>query len=242
MMEGISPDIEVTMKFLKANNFDVQFAWTSDEAKKFMLEMIPLSALIGVGDSTTLRQIGILEELDKRGNELINPFALDLVQRLAKDPSSIKLFLELARKIFNTDIFLTSCNAVTEDGKLVSIDRVGNRVGGTIFGPKQVILPIGKNKLVKNVEEAIHRVKNVIAPAHAKRKGRKTPCAFTGRCTDCDSRDRICNITVIVEKKPLFTDFSVILINEDLGLGWDPIWDGNRIHTISDNYYRNSWS
>ena len=130
---------------------------------------------------------------------------------------------------------------MTEDGKIVSIDRVGNRVAATIFGAPKVILIVGRNKIVKDADEAIYRIKNVIAPAHAKRKGRKTPCAVTGKCSDCDSPDRICGVTVILEKKPLSTDLSVILIDEDLGLGWDPAWDERRIDEIRSNYYQNTW-
>jgi hypothetical protein len=241
MIPDVSPDIEVTLKSIKANHFDARFTQTAAEAKRMMLEMIPLTADVGVGDSTTLRQIGILEELTRRGTKVINPFTQELTQDMAKTPATHRLFLQTARRTFGTDVFLTSSNALTEDGKIVSIDRSGNRIAGMIFGAQRVILPIGRNKIVKDVDEAMYRIKNVIAPVHARRRERKTPCAVTGKCNDCDSPDRLCNVTVIVEKKPLHTDLSIILINEDLGLGWNPTWDKKRINEIRSNYYQNTW-
>lgn len=241
MISEISQDIEVTLRSLKANHFDAQFAQTADEAKKMILEMIPLSASVGVGDSVTLRQIGILEELIRRGTEVINPFTQQLTRNMAQDPAIYGSFLQTIRRTFNTDVFLTSSNAVTQDGKIVSIDFAGNRVAGTTCGAKKVILPIGKNKIVKDLNEAIYRIKNVIAPAHAKGKERKTPCVVTGKCNDCDSPDRICNATIILEKKPFLSDLSVIIINENLGLGWDPTWNEKCISDIRSNYDRNTW-
>lgn len=241
MTQDVSQDIEVTLKSLKANRFDARFAQTAAEAKKMMLEMIPLTASVGVGDSATLRQIDILEELVRRGNEVINPFTPELTQFMSEDPAIHKLFCQTQRRTFGADVFLASANALTMDGKIVSIDRAGNRVAGTIFAADKVILPIGVNKIVKDVDEAIYRIKNVIAPAHARRKERKTPCAVTGKCNDCDSPDRICSVTMILEKKTLNTDLSVILINEDVGLGWNPAWDKKRISEIWSNYYQNTW-
>ena len=128
-----------------------------------------------------------------------------------------------------------------EHGKIVNIDRAGNRVAGMIFGAPRVILVVGRNKIVKNLEEALYRIKNIIAPEHAKRKGMKTPCADSGHCIDCDNPERLCNVTAILEKRPAYTDFSVILINKDLGLGWDPSWRKDRIARIRSNYSHNTW-
>ncbi|MBA7645636.1 hypothetical protein ES703_53394 [subsurface metagenome] len=105
-----------------------------------------------------------------------------------------------------------------------------------IFGPKRVILVIGMNKVVHNVDEAVDRIKNVIAPYHAMSIGRKTPCAVDGHCTDCKSPDRICNVTTIIEKKPSSTDIAIILVGEDLGLGWDPVWPKERRERIASVY------
>jgi len=241
MLADMPEEIKVTLESLKRNDFDVRFTRTGAEAKAMMLDMIPLNARVGVADSVTLRQIGVLEALEQRGTEVINPFMPKLTQDIHKDPAKRRLFVETLRMTFGTDVFVTGTNAVTEDGKLVNIDGAGNRVAGIIYAAPKVILAIGRNKIVKDVDAAIDRIKNVLAPAHAKQKRYKTPCTVTGRCDDCNSPDRICNITVILEKKPYHTDLSVLIINEDLGLGWSPDWDFQRINEIRSNYYENSW-
>src|SRR4030042_1398908 len=111
MTQDVSKDIEMTLKSLKANRFDAQFAQTAAEAKKMMLEMIPLTASVGVGDSATLRQIGILEELIRRGTEVINPFTRELTQGIGDNPF-IRM-RQMERRIFGADVFLTSSNALT---------------------------------------------------------------------------------------------------------------------------------
>lgn len=241
MLADMPEEIKVTFESLKRNDFDVRFTRTGAEAKAMMLDMIPLNARVGVADSVTLRQIGVFEALEQRGTEVINPFMPKLTQDIHKDPAKRRLFVETLRMTFGTDVFVTGSNAVTEDGKLVNIDGAGNRVAGIIYAAPKVILAIGRNKIVKDVDAAIDRIKNVLAPAHAKQKRYKTPCTVTGRCSDCNSPDRICNITVILEKKPYHTDLSVLIINEDLGLGWSPEWDFQRINEIRSNYYENSW-
>ncbi len=241
MVSETSQNIQATLKSLSANHFDARLAQTVEEARKIMLQMIPPEASVGIGDSTTLRQIGIMDELVQRGTQIVNPFTRELTRNRAENQARHRLFIETCRRSLSTDVFLTSANALTRDGKVVSIDYAGNRAAGTIYGAPRVILPVGRNKIVINPKEAVHRIKNVIAPAHAERKGKKTPCAMTGKCTDCDSPARICNVTIILEKKPAHTDLSVILINEDLGLGWDPAWDENRISKIKSCYYQYSW-
>jgi hypothetical protein len=238
MVQNISKDIEITIEALKANHFNVKYANDVAEAKAILLEMILQTSVVGVADSGTLRQIGILEELIRRGNRIINPFTRELTQ----DKSNRDCFVRMTKEALDRDVFITGCNAVTKDGKVVSIDYSGNRVAGSICGGEEVILTVGRNKIVPTVEEALHRIKNVIAPFHAKWKGRKTPCAVTGKCTDCNSPERICNVTIILEKKPALPKFSIVLINQDLGLGWDPSWDEKRINEIKSNYYQNAWA
>jgi hypothetical protein len=111
------------------------------------------------------------------------------------------------------------------------VDAVGNRIAGIFWGHPVSIVVVGRNKIVKDLDEAFYRIKNIIAPNHVRIRsvelgGRnsKTPCAVTGECSDCRAIDRICNIFGVIEGKPLFTDLNVIIVNEDLGLGWDPSW------------------
>jgi hypothetical protein len=136
------------------------------------------------------------------------------------------------KQAVNCEYFITGANAVTRDGMLVSTDAGGNRVGGMIFGPQQVVIVVGKNKIVRDLEEAFHRIKNVIAPALCRIKGRKTPCAVEGRCTDCRSPERACHVTVVLERCPTYTPVTVVLVDADLGLGWDEDWPRERVEQI----------
>lgn len=226
MSEPNNQDIQTVIKSLKANRFDlVEFVKDAETAVKRVLEIIPPQAKVGMGGSMTIRQIGLRDELTKRGN----------LQMFRPGQVSFEEFRRL-----QCDIFLSSVNAVTLDGKLVNIDATGNRVAQMIFGPQKVILVIGQNKIVPNVEEAIKRVKYVIAPYHGKTMEIQAPCATTGQCSDCKSPGRICNITTIIEKRPFMTEFAIFLVGEDLGLGWDPDWPKERKEKIA-SAYRAEW-
>jgi hypothetical protein len=100
------------------------------------------------------------------------------------------------------------------------------------WGHPLSVLIVGRNKIVKNLDEALDRVKNVIAPEHIRRKGAPTPCTKSGRCHDCGGPARVCAVTTIIERKPVHTDIHVIIVNEDLGLGWDRSWPEERIKSI----------
>jgi hypothetical protein len=216
-------DIEKVMKSLKANRFNqVVHCATSAEAVKIILDMIPADASLEMAGSMSVSQTGLLDLLKKRGNK-----GLDM-------PKSREEFSE--RQKTRQDVLLVSTNAITLDGKLVNTDGFGNRVAGMIFGVKKVILLIGKNKIVRDLDEAFDRVQHVIAPYHAKYLGLDTPCAKKGKCCDCNSPQRICNITTVISKKPLAVDFTIILVDEDLGLGWDPAWPEKRKEKIASAY------
>jgi len=201
--------VERTLKALKRNNFDAQFVPKAADATGEILKRIPEGATVGIGGSLTLSQIGFFAEVKKHPIRLLNPFSPGL---------SAEEALQIRREIFLADFFLSSSNAVTEDGKLFNIDATGNRVAAMTFGPKKVIMVCGANKIVKDIAEAQRRVQEWVAPMNAKRLGFKTPCAATGQCADCDSPQRICNIYAILAKKPLRTDMTVLLIGEPLGL------------------------
>ena len=225
----MNDDIDKTLKSLKKNEFDVKFAEDITSACRLIMDLIPEGSIVGIGDSATVRHIGVIPELETRGTALINPFAKELADEMDKRRA------EMWRSQ-SSDIFLTSSNAVTLDGKIVNIDMTGNRVGGMIFGIPKVILAVSRNKIVRDAEAAVDRIKNIIAPYHCKFKGRKTPCAVNEKCIDCDAPHRVCRITTILEKKPFLTDVTVILIDEDLGLSWDPEWEEERIERIRRNY------
>jgi hypothetical protein len=229
--------MQTVLSSLEANRFQPVFAANREDAKKIILEMVPLDVRVGIGDAATLRQIGVIGELEKKVSEVINPFVRELTVDLNKYETFQRMLLESLR----CDIFLASTNAITMDGKLVNIDGVGNRIAGTIFGPSKVILAVGRNKIVSDVDEALKRIKNVIAPTHAKHKKKRVPCATMGKCVDCNNEERLCNIIAIIEKKPHRGSISVIVIDEDLGLGWDVSWPEERRRRIEAEYGDVTW-
>jgi hypothetical protein len=200
---------ERTIQALKKNNFEGLYVSDSKAALEEVMKRIPDGASVGVGGSVTLAQIGLLDALKNRKIQLIWP------QQQAKSDEER---LELFRKCFSTDVFLSSTNAVTEDGRLYNVDATGNRAGAMFIGPQKTIIVCGVNKIVKDLEAAEKRVREWTAPQNAKRLGKKTPCVETGVCADCSSPDRICNIYVSLAKKPVRTEVIVILVGENLGI------------------------
>ncbi|MDH5438882.1 MAG: lactate utilization protein [Candidatus Bathyarchaeota archaeon] len=195
-----------TLAALERNGFQTFFVSTRAEALDKVLSLIPTHANVGIGGSVTLREIDLIDALASRGNTVL--------QHWSQPEENLRAIMI---KQLNSDVFLASSNAVTEDGRLVNIDKAGNRVVAMIFGPRKVILVIGVNKIVKDLEEGILRARNVAAPMNARRRGDKTPCATTGVCTDCETPDRLCRVITIMEKKPSRTDVAVILVGEELG-------------------------
>ncbi len=199
---------------LAANNFAVYRAETPEAAKGIILgEIMPQITVRSAswGDSLTMRATGIIETLrDNPHVELIETFIPGVPR---------EELMENRRRALLCDLFFTGSNAITEDGKLVNLDMVGNRTAAITFGPRHVVLCVGRNKLVANTVMAMERVKNYAAPINAIRHiGHKTPCVKTGRCMDCKSPDRICNAWTITEKSWPRHRIRVILINRDLGL------------------------
>src|SRR5512136_713150 len=201
--------VERTINALKKNNFEAHFVPNSKAALEEVMKQIPDGSTVGVGGSVTLVQTGILEALGKRNVHLIWPM---------QQAKNMEERQELIRKSFSSDFFLSSTNAVTEDGKLFNVDATGNRVGAMFIGPKKTIVVCGVNKIVKDLEAAEKRVREWVAPQNARRLNRKTPCVETGVCGDCGSPDRICNIYVTLAKKPARMEVVIILVGERLGI------------------------
>jgi len=200
--------LETAAKALTKHGFDAVVVGTKEEARDKVLELIPAGASVGVGGSITIRELGLIQALEERGNTVYHHW---------RTFESREQEMEIRRKEVNADFFLSSSNAVTLEGELVNIDNAGNRVVGQIFGPSHSIVVAGVNKLVADVFEGIDRVKNVAAPPNARRLKRKTPCAETGQCNDCDSTDRICSVTAILERRPARMKMTVVLVGEPLG-------------------------
>ena len=124
---------------------------------------------------------------------------------------------EIYRKSFYADAYFASTNAVTENGELYNVDGNGNRVAAMLYGPDKVILVVGVNKIVKDVNEAINRNKEICAPANTKRLSCKTPCASTGQCMDCSSPGRICCEYTLIKRQRTVGRMHVIFLNENFG-------------------------
>jgi len=197
---------------LTTNNFDVFIAENADEAKSIALEKIipeisPKS--ISWGGSMTFVATGLYDVLkSSKDFEVLDTYDKSLSPEEA---------LERRRRALLVDLFITGTNAVTESGQLVNLDMFGNRVGAITFGPKHVIIFVGRNKIVPDLETAMFRIQNYAAPVNTMRLDKKTPCANTSFCADCKSPDRICNAWTITEKSFPKKRIKVVLINKDLG-------------------------
>jgi len=203
--------VERTLGSLRGNGFEAMFLKGREEALHEILELVPVDALVGIGGSVTLRELGLPEALRARGNTVADHW------EARENGASTEEVTRIRRLQLNSDVFITSTNALTEKGELVNIDGGGQRVAAMIFGPRRVIVVAGVNKITRNLEEGLHRARNVAAPMNAKRLNRKTPCASTGACSDCDSEDRICGATTMIQRSLRNTPTTVILVGEKLG-------------------------
>lgn len=203
--------MEKLAKRLKANNIKAYLAADRRAARDLALSLVPPGALVASGNSLTLRETGIFEALGAGGYNFINQFEPGI---------SPEENLRRRKEGLLADVYFTGTNALTLDGELVNVDGKGNRVAAMMFGPDRVVFVAGRNKMVKDLDEAWKRIGEHTAPALAKRLGRSTPCARTGVCSDCSSPERICRFyTVISSQMPADGDrIHVILVNEDLGI------------------------
>jgi len=235
----MNTDIEQTLASLKSRHINGIFAENSDDAHFNVLRLIPKDAVVGIGDSTSIRQMGIPQTLKERGTKVLDAF----------DPKDDQHYHDrVVKEATICDVFLTGTNAITQDGRLVNVDAAGNRVAGMFWGHPISIVVVGKNKIVRDLNEAFYRIRNIIAPNHIRIKSTelgatkfRTPCVATGECSDCKTIDRGCNIFTIIEGKPFRTDLNVVIVNEDLGLAWDTSWPQRRIKEILENYKKFVW-
>jgi L-lactate utilization protein LutB len=213
MDEDIKKDIyakrcQLGIKALKNNGFDAVYADNSKEALKKALSMIPKEATVGISGTVTIREIGLVDALEKQGNTIYTDWKHGLEK---------KEKLRIRRAGMNSDVYLTSSNAITLKGQLVNIDGTGNRVAAMIFGPKKTIIIAGANKIVDNLDDAFARIRNIACPLNGRRLSLNVPCATAGKCTDCNSPQRMCKVSVVIDKKPNLSDITIILVGENLG-------------------------
>ncbi len=204
----IDARVKRTIENLEKNNMMGYFVETENEALEKIKELVHDGSTVGIGGAMTLFEIGAIDFLRKGDYQLLDRYKEGLT------PSDIK---EVFRKSFFADAYLTSSNAVTEKGELYNVDGNGNRVAAMLYGPDQVIVVVGINKIVKDVEQAILRVKEIAAPANNKRLNKPNPCTKIGYCADCNSPDRICNEYTLIKRQGVKGRIHVIIVNKELG-------------------------
>ena len=200
--------IEKVISNLNKNNIAGYFVDGHTELFTLLSCLIAIDSSVGCGDSVTLEETGIFEFL-RKGNYTF----LDKFNPMLSKEEKHKLYLEN----FSVDTFITGSNAITMDGKIFNIDGNGSRVAPMLYGPKQVIIVVGINKLTDDVDSAIKRTRQIAAPMDAKRLGKSTPCTSLNRCIDCKHKQRICNDFVLITGQFVKDRIKVIIVNGELG-------------------------
>lgn len=193
---------------LKRRDFDACYFPDITGVNEYLLKTIPPDASIGVGGSVTIRELGIIERFEERGNKVIHHWRAGLTEKTDR---------EIRKKELLADYYLTSANAITKNGDIINIDGIGNRIAGMIYGPSTVFIIAGFNKIVASIHDGIKRSKEIAAVMNAKRVSAGTPCASSGICIDCNVKERICRVIAIIQYRPWQTNISVLLVNERLG-------------------------
>lgn len=201
-----SATLQATSQQLNKRGFDAQAYANKEQAAQAVLDQIPPGSTVGIGGSVTIQAMQLSSSLKAQGCTVFWHWN-------EGDETAAR------KAAFQADYYLLSANALGENGIIYNIDGTGNRVAATQFGPAKVLMVIGRNKLINGgYEQALARIHQVACPQNARRLGLKTPCAITGKCTDCKSPQRMCAITAILEKRPNAKPFfKVLLVDEDLG-------------------------
>ncbi len=197
-----------TAEALNKRRFEAYYCSAAGEAVEKVLELIPREDTVSWGGAMTVDELGLKQRLAQEGYTLLD-------RDTAKTPEEKQAIM---RQALTCGTFLMSSNAISKDGQLVNIDGMGNRVAAMCFGPRQVVVIAGMNKVLGTLDDAVARARNVAAPANAQRFGLKTPCGLTGQCGDCTSPDCICSKLVITRFCMPAGRIKVILVGEDLGL------------------------
>ena len=195
------------IKALSLRHFDAYYCASSSEAAEKILSLIPKTDVVSWGGSMTMEAIGVIERVKKGGWRVID----------RSTAQSQEEKIEITRSALLCDTYLTGANAISEDGEIVNVDGIGNRVAAMTFGPKSVIVACGINKVVKTAQDAVSRARNTAAPVNAQRFDIRTPCKTTGTCADCKSTDSICSYIVRTRLCKPAGRIKVVLIGEALG-------------------------
>ena len=208
--------IENTIKNLEKNNIEALYVESKEDVVPLIEKLVPQGSTVAVGGSVSLDESGVLSHLRSGRYEFFDRYA----QGLSREE-----VMGVYRKSFGVDVYFCSTNAVTEDGELYNVDGNANRISAIAFGPKNVIMVVGVNKIVKNIDEAVKRVKTIAAPKNCRRLDCRTYCFEKGHCMDmdggmgkgCDSPQRICRHYLVSAKQSTMGRIKVIIVNEELG-------------------------
>lgn len=200
--------IEKTINNLKKNNISGYYVKDNDELINLIKDIAKEGEVVSVGGSMSLFESKVIELLRSGRYEFLDRYKKDLTQEDIK---------EIYRKSFFADTYFASANAITEDGKIFNVDGNGNRVAAILYGPDKVVLIVGVNKIVKNIEQAVARNRAISGPANAKRLNLSTPCVKTGQCMECKSEERICCEYTVIKRQRNPKRMHVIFINDTLG-------------------------
>ena len=196
------------IRTLQKNNINGYLVENREELISQIESIVEEKSVVSVGGSMTLFDLGIIDYLRGGRYEFLDRYKQGL------SPADIE---DIYRRSFFADAYFTSTNAITEEGELYNVDGTGNRVAAMLYGPKKVIVIVGTNKIVQNMDEAIKRVREIAAPLNRKRLNRKTPCVKVGHCMDCNSPERICNEYTVIKRQRDKNRMHVIFINENTG-------------------------
>lgn len=202
---------ETIIKGLKKRQIEGFYCPDKESAVRKVLELIDEGSSIGWGGSMTLTESGLMEALKAAAPAS----GYDLIDRMkASTPKEVK---EMNARLFTSDVFLMSTNAITYDGEMINIDGRGNRIAFLCYGPSKVIILAGMNKVVSDVETGVKRVRNFAAPPNTVRLKKNTPCSTTGRCGDCYATDSICSQILITRRSGDPERIKVVLVGDHLG-------------------------
>ncbi len=211
---NIPKNIELTLAAFRRKHINSYYVENSHEANKLIKSFFKPQITIASGNSLTLRQIGIFDYLASASE---NSFAFlnQFEQGISPEEN-----LRRRKQGLLADLYLSSANAISEDGKICCLDGKGNRTAALMFGPDKVIIVVGKNKIRKNEEDAWKRIRTIAAPQTSIALKRQLPCALDGTCHDCNSPMRICRnyITINGQMERDKDRMHLIIVNEDLGI------------------------
>ncbi|MFV0393629.1 MAG: lactate utilization protein [Coprobacillaceae bacterium] len=201
-------NIEKLINNIQTNHMMGYFVEDERELILLLKKLVVEKSSVGCGDSITLEQTGVFDFFRNGKYHFYDKHQKTLTSKEKR---------EIYIKNFSVDTFISSSNAISEDGKIFNIDGNGSRIAPIIYGPKQVIIVVGINKIVPTVEEAIKRTREIAAPMDAKRLDKNTPCTKTGKCFDCTHPQRICNDFVLITGQFDKEQIKIVIVNKKLG-------------------------